>query len=185
MERIGILFWLVPLGILGLGISAAYYGDQSTALGCLVVASMMAAVCWGVRRLWKANKARGTTEDHFLHWLGMNHAAVREGTAMFRDVRITPQTELVRFTTVVSMVLMTFRTPSRFYVKGVESTGWANAAYTTATFLLGWWGFPWGLIYTPAALYRNLSGGERVSVDALLANIEIGEPEKQDAMQRA
>ena len=25
------------------------------------------------------------------------------------------------------------------------------------SFFLGWWGFPWGLIYTPASIYWNLS----------------------------
>jgi hypothetical protein len=29
--------------------------------------------------------------------------------------------------------------------------------------LLGWWGVPWGLIYTPLTLWSNLSGGREVT----------------------
>ena len=38
--------------------------------------------------------------------------------------------------------------------------------------MFGWWGFPWGLIFTPQALYRNLCGGYRQSVGVIMANID-------------
>jgi hypothetical protein len=185
MEGTVALFWLVPICFFGLGVAAAYYGDQTAAGGCLLAAVCLTAVGLAVRHVWRRRKARGTVEDQFLAWLGANHRAVQEGTAIFRDVRITPRTELVRFTTVISVGVLTYKTPSRFYLPGVESTGWVSAAYTAATFLLGWWGIPWGLIYTPAAIFRNLSGGERVTVSELLANVELGDREKADAMQSA
>ena len=31
--------------------------------------------------------------------------------------------------------------------------------YTLLSLVFGWWGFPWGLIYTPMAILENLSGG--------------------------
>jgi hypothetical protein len=30
---------------------------------------------------------------------------------------------------------------------------------------LGWWGVPWGLIYTPLTLWTNLSGGRAVTAE--------------------
>jgi hypothetical protein len=32
----------------------------------------------------------------------------------------------------------------------------AHISASTLTALAGWWGFPWGLIRTPMALYRNM-----------------------------
>jgi hypothetical protein len=29
--------------------------------------------------------------------------------------------------------------------------------------ILGWWGFPWGFIYTPMVILKNFSGGEDVT----------------------
>jgi hypothetical protein len=38
------------------------------------------------------------------------------------------------------------------------------------TWLLGWWGFPWGFIYSPHAIFVNLFGGQQPhSVNARLA----------------
>jgi len=31
--------------------------------------------------------------------------------------------------------------------------------YTVLSLLLGWWGVPWGLIYTPLVVITNFSGG--------------------------
>ena len=36
-------------------------------------------------------------------------------------------------------------------------------AYTLVSLVFGWWGFPFGLIYTPMALITNLSGGRDVT----------------------
>jgi len=33
--------------------------------------------------------------------------------------------------------------------------------------LVGWWGFPWGLIYTPMTLIQNLGGGKDVTREVL------------------
>jgi len=33
--------------------------------------------------------------------------------------------------------------------------------------LLGWWGIPWGVIYTPLTLFNNLCGGCDVTDEAL------------------
>ena len=35
--------------------------------------------------------------------------------------------------------------------------------YSAISILLGWWGLPWGLIYTPLSLINNLRGGANVT----------------------
>ena len=37
-----------------------------------------------------------------------------------------------------------------------------------ATLLLGWWGIPFGPVFTIRALYRNLAGGDEATVADLL-----------------
>jgi hypothetical protein len=39
--------------------------------------------------------------------------------------------------------------------------------YTLISLVLGWWGIPWGLIFTPAAIFTNLCGGKDVTQDVL------------------
>lgn len=35
--------------------------------------------------------------------------------------------------------------------------------YILSTLVLGWWGFPWGIVYTIQALYTNIKGGKDVT----------------------
>jgi hypothetical protein len=69
----------------------------------------------------------------------------------------------------ISIVVMTFRRSSNIYfVKSHESAVLKGAGYKLASLLLGWWGIPWGFIYTPAVIVTNLGGGKNVT-DALVA----------------
>jgi hypothetical protein len=68
----------------------------------------------------------------------------------------------------ISIILMTFRRPSDIYfLKSHENrvtTGWM---YSLITFFLGWWGFPWGPIYSIGSLFTNLGGGKDVTIEVL------------------
>jgi hypothetical protein len=60
----------------------------------------------------------------------------------------------------ISLVFLTLRRPSR----PLRAWRWPwrlvqGLPYTTVTLALGWWGLPWGVIYTPLALWTNLAGG--------------------------
>ena len=61
----------------------------------------------------------------------------------------------------VSIVVMTFTRSSdvRFLQAGesgrMQGLGW--------TLLVGWWGIPWGPIYSVQSIYANLSGGRDVT----------------------
>ena len=41
--------------------------------------------------------------------------------------------------------------------------------YTLISLAFGWWGFPWGFIYTPMSLATNLGGGKDVTAQLLAA----------------
>jgi len=78
---------------------------------------------------------------------------------------------LVVFEYCVSILIMTFkRSTSVHLVRPGENAVLKGLPWTLLSLLVGWWGFPWGFIYTPAALARNLSGGRDVT-DLVLARI--------------
>lgn len=64
----------------------------------------------------------------------------------------------------ISLVFITFRrnSPVRF-VRAGESAVTAGLPFTLLSLALGWWGIPFGIIYTPTVIYRNLKGGTDVT----------------------
>ena len=76
--------------------------------------------------------------------------------------------KLVVFEYCVSILIMTFRRSTDVHlVRPGENAVLKGLPWTLLSLLLGWWGFPWGFIYTPAALARNLGGGRDVTHLAL------------------
>ena len=68
----------------------------------------------------------------------------------------------------ISIVVMTFKQGTDIYfVKEGESGTGHSIGYTLLTLLLGWWGIPWGPIYTIGALITNFSGGKDVTAEVL------------------
>jgi len=69
-------------------------------------------------------------------------------------------TRAVVFEYCISCVFLTFRRTSRVHVlRPGQWAWWRGLPYTLTTLLLGWWGVPWGLVWTPRALWTNLTGG--------------------------
>jgi hypothetical protein len=83
--------------------------------------------------------------------------------------------KMVIFQYTVSLVFVTFRRESNAYlVPKADNTFLLSLPYTTLSFLLGWWGFPWGPIETVPSIYRNLRGGitlELENLDHALSNV--------------
>ena len=76
--------------------------------------------------------------------------------------------KFVIFEYTISVILMTFKNPSDIYfIRPGEGTTGKSIGFTILTLVLGWWGFPWGPIYTIAALVTNLGGGKDVTADVL------------------
>jgi hypothetical protein len=68
----------------------------------------------------------------------------------------------------VSLLVVTFRrnAPVKFLRAG-ESATVKGLPFTLLTLAFGWWGFPWGFIYTPQVIYKNLKGGTDITAAAL------------------
>ena len=68
-----------------------------------------------------------------------------------------------------SVLVMSFKRSSDIhFLRPGESAARKGASYTATSLLAGWWGIPWGPIYTLQVTYRNLRGGHRQTVGDLL-----------------
>src|SRR5262249_32617742 len=64
----------------------------------------------------------------------------------------------------ISVLVMTFKRPSDIYfVPAGERSVTRGLGFSAATLLLGWWGIPWGPIYSIQSLWVNFSGGRDVT----------------------
>lgn len=74
----------------------------------------------------------------------------------------------VMFQYCISIIVMTFRRGSDIYfIRADESAAKYSWQYSLLTFVLGWWGIPWGPIYSIGSLYTNFSGGKDVTQEVL------------------
>ena len=93
------------------------------------------------------------------------------------ELEIQSGAKFVIFQYCVSIVFMTFRRSSDVYFVRFGESAWKKGfRFTALTFFFGWWGFPWGFIYTPTVLYNNLKGGKDVT-NAIIEYFNEGEPE--------
>jgi hypothetical protein len=68
----------------------------------------------------------------------------------------------------ISILVMTFKRGSDIhFVRAGESAVGVGMKYTILSLVAGWWGFPWGPIYTIGSLVTNLQGGTDVTGDVM------------------
>jgi hypothetical protein len=84
--------------------------------------------------------------------------------------------KFVIFQYCISIAVMTFKRASDIYfIKANDSTFGVSIGYTLTSLLLGWWGIPWGPIYTIGAIGTNLSGGKDVTKE-VMASLHLAIP---------
>ncbi len=72
--------------------------------------------------------------------------------------------KFVIFPYTISLILMTLRRNSSIYfIRPGENTMKYSYGHVGVNLLLGWWGIPWGPIYTIGAAYRHIVGGKDVT----------------------
>lgn len=68
----------------------------------------------------------------------------------------------------ISLVVITFKRSSDIYfVRNGENAVVKGLPYTLIAFFLGWWGIPWGPVYTIQSLAKNFGGGKDVTQEML------------------
>ena len=80
-----------------------------------------------------------------------------------------------------SVLIMTFRRNTDVYfIRPGENAVAKGMQWTLISLLAGWWGFPWGLIYTPMALIQNLGGGKDVTREVMWQMSQTAAPPPQN-----
>jgi hypothetical protein len=74
--------------------------------------------------------------------------------------------KLVCYQYCVSIVVMSFRRSSNvYYIPAGESTVSKGLPWTLLTLVAGWWGIPWGPIFSIQSLVTNFKGGKDITAD--------------------
>ena len=83
----------------------------------------------------------------------------------------------VLFQYCISALVVTFRRPSDIYlIRAEENATVKGLPFTLLTLLLGWWGIPWGPIYSVQSLITNLGGGKKVTSEIMARYSSLASP---------
>lgn len=135
----------------------------------------------------------GWKRKRFIQWLIANRKQVQGFGENYEGHQICNRTELREFHLAFSVVAFSFRIPSRFFIQpsGISAVG---IVYSIASALCGWWGIPFGPVYTVQSLYWNFRGGRHLQVWQIFHDIDNNElqrkkkspfiPEKLDGNQK-
>jgi hypothetical protein len=79
--------------------------------------------------------------------------------------------KFVIFTYAVSILIATFKRPTGVhFIRSGESAVAKGIPATLISLVAGWWGFPWGPIYTIQSIANNFAGGKDVT-NEIMASI--------------
>ena len=68
----------------------------------------------------------------------------------------------------VSIVVLTFKRSSNIYFLRTGESGFSKSIiFTLISLIFGWWGIPWGPIYTIGSLITNLGGGKNITKEVI------------------
>ena len=72
--------------------------------------------------------------------------------------------KFVTFSYCVSFIMTSIKKSSGIYFIKSEENGFLNGMpFTVISLLFGWWGIPWGIVYTLECLFNNTNGGKDVT----------------------
>ena len=159
--------WVLRLiaigGLLIAGISL-WYGSHRNGVEWFIIAGIMGTLDAYLRSEQRAAR-------RFLDWLVSHREALGNGPALYEGGRVSSTTPVRRFSVCISLLVVSIKAPSRYLVPGRDTPWLTGCLYSLISVCLGWWGFPWGPIYTVQALVTNLRGGERKTVGQLLEQL--------------
>ncbi len=112
------------------------------------------------------------TEEPFLNWIIQNQEAIKNGSAVYEGERVTPASEGVRFETCISCLIMTMRKKTPMLLVGSAKAKRSQWTATLISLLVGWWGVPFGIFFTPVVVANNLWGGSKTKVGRILATAD-------------
>lgn len=95
-------------------------------------------------------------------------------------LKLTEGFRLLSYEYCLSFLVITLKRPTAVYLVAPGESDLGNRAlFSSLSFFMGWWGIPWGPIYTISTIYRNLSGGHdhsKALIEHVLAKSPSGPP---------
>jgi hypothetical protein len=73
----------------------------------------------------------------------------------------------VRHHLVFSLLIVAFRRKTRWLIKGHEPRFASALGASLYTLCYGWWGIPFGVLWTPIAVFKNITGSSTMRVSDL------------------
>ncbi|CAN5517521.1 hypothetical protein BH11BAC3_BH11BAC3_35580 [soil metagenome] len=84
------------------------------------------------------------------------------------NAEVSNGAKFVVFQYCFSVIVMTFKRVSAIYfIRAGESTAQYSKGFSALTAVAGWWGIPWGPIYTIGSLSTNIKGGKDITKEVL------------------
>jgi hypothetical protein len=91
---------------------------------------------------------------------------IKSGDQLQEEVR--QGGKFVMYQYCISLFVITFKRFSKIYfIRHDQSAVMKGLPFTLFTLVLGWWGLPWGPIYTVQTLWINLRGGKDVTKEVI------------------
>ena len=76
--------------------------------------------------------------------------------------------KFVIFQYCISLLIITFKRSSNIYfISHADNAVVKGLPFTVLSLVLGWWGIPWGPIYTIQSIWVNFNGGKDVTKEVL------------------
>jgi hypothetical protein len=164
---------------LGAAVWNLFQGDTENATFGFVIGSVLAVFAYAVSREENATQ-------EFLGFLVENEEKLNAGSSIeYQGRTLSSSTDVTQFYACVSFLILTTKVPSRFFIRGSHNTAGIGLIYSLVTLVFGWWGIPFGPIYTIQSLYKNIRGGEKKPISQLLTEIEKIEAAEPSTQQEA
>ena len=91
-------------------------------------------------------------------------------TAQQLSQELSQGAKFVVFSYAISVIILTFKRGSEvYYIRPGESAVAKGMPYTLLSLVTGWWGFPFGPIFTIWAVAVNFGGGKDVTQEVVNA----------------
>lgn len=85
--------------------------------------------------------------------------------------------KFVYFPYTISIGIATFKRSSSIYlIRSGENSFKHSYRYVLTNGILGWWGIPWGPVYTIGSVYHHMKGGKDVT-DEIMSQLAQEDPE--------
>lgn len=134
-------------------------------LGDSILQGLIAAAALGAFGLARRSQRERVA---FFTFVAANAEAIRAGTARYRGEPLSYATRLRVYHVVVSLLVVSFRTRTRPVLHPSRASTATRLASCAVTLACGWWGIPWGPIWTLRAMSRNVRGKDELTLGEII-----------------